>query len=152
MNEIEVKLKPLAVILIIIIFILSLWLLGCTAIGTADRPAMMSKWRGQPVTENLLADINRYGNWAKKGDLTESGKCIDQAMYKANILKELGIPYKIGHCTIVRDPYKPVGHRFLVAQLKNKWMILDNGAVQNGVFEYKLVKKSTFGVINWRKE
>ena len=66
MNEIEVKLKPLAVILIIIIFILSLWLLGCTAIGTADRPAMMSKWRGQPVTENLLADINRYGNWAKK--------------------------------------------------------------------------------------
>ena len=75
MNEIEVKLKPLAVILIIIIFILSLWLLGCTAIGTADRPAMMSKWRGQPVTENLLAD-----------------------------------------------------------------------------FEYKLVKKSTFGATNWRKE
>jgi len=74
MND-EVKLKPLAVILIIIIFILSLWLLGCTAIGTADRPAMMSKWRGQPVTENLLAD-----------------------------------------------------------------------------FEYKLVKKSTFGATNWRKE
>ena len=74
MND-EVKLKPLAVILIIIIFILSLWLLGCTAIGTADRPAMMSKWRGQPVTENLLAD-----------------------------------------------------------------------------FEYKLVKKSTFGITNWRKE
>jgi len=74
MND-EVKLKPLAVILIIIIFILSLWLLGCTAIGTADRPAMMSKWRGQPVTENLLAD-----------------------------------------------------------------------------FEYRLVKKSTFGATNWRKE
>jgi len=74
MND-EVKLKPLAVILIIIIFILSLWLLGCTAIGTADRPAMMSKWRGQPVMENLLAD-----------------------------------------------------------------------------FEYKLVKKSTFGATNWRKE
>lgn len=74
-NEIEVKLKSLIVILIIIIFILSLWLLGCTAIGTADRPAMMSKWRGQPVTENLLAD-----------------------------------------------------------------------------FEYKLVKKSTFGATNWRKE
>ena len=67
MNEIEVKLKPLAVILIIIIFILSLWLLGCTAIGTADRPAMMSKWRGQPVTENLLADINLGAtNWRKE--------------------------------------------------------------------------------------
>lgn len=63
MNEIEVKLKPLAVILIIIIFILSLWLLGCTAIGTADRPAMMSKWRGQPVTENLLADISKKINF-----------------------------------------------------------------------------------------
>ena len=73
-------------------------------------------------------------------------------MYKANILKELGIPYKIGHCTIVRDPYKDKGHRFLVAQLKNEWMILDNGTVQDGVFEYKLVKKSTFGVTNWRKE
>ena len=75
MNEIEVKLKPLAVILIIIIFILSLWLLGCTAIGTADRPAMMSKWRGQPVTENLLADFeyklvkkSTFGatNWGKE--------------------------------------------------------------------------------------
>ena len=74
MND-EVKLKPLAVILIIIIFILSLWLLGCTAIGTADRPAMMSKWRGQPVTENLLADFeyrlvkkSTFGatNWRKK--------------------------------------------------------------------------------------
>jgi len=63
MNEIEVKLKPLAVILIIIIFILSLWLLGCTAIGTADRPAMISKWRGQPVTENLLADISKKINF-----------------------------------------------------------------------------------------
>ena len=62
MND-EVKLKPLAVILIIIIFILSLWLLGCTAIGTADRPAMMSKWRGQPVTENLLADISKKINF-----------------------------------------------------------------------------------------
>ena len=75
MNEIEVKLKPLAVILIIIIFILSLWLLGCTAIGTADRPAMISKWRGQPVTENLLADFeyklvkkSTFGatNWGKE--------------------------------------------------------------------------------------
>ena len=74
MND-EVKLKPLAVILIIIIFILSLWLLGCTAIGTADRPAMMSKWRGQPVTENLLADFeyklvkkSTFGttNWGKE--------------------------------------------------------------------------------------
>jgi len=63
MNEIEVKLKPLAVILIIIIFILSLWLLGCTAIGIADRPAMISKWRGQPVTENLLADISKKINF-----------------------------------------------------------------------------------------
>ena len=63
MNEIEVKLKPLAVILIIIIFILSLWLLGCTTIGTADRPAMMSKWRGQPVTENSLADISKKINF-----------------------------------------------------------------------------------------
>ena len=75
MNEIEVKLKPLAVILIIIIFILSLWLLGCAATGTADRPAMMSKWRGQPVTENLLADFeyklvkkSTFGatNWGKE--------------------------------------------------------------------------------------
>ena len=64
MNEIEVKLKPLAVILIIIIFILSLWLLGCTAIGTADRPAIMSKWCGRPVTENLPAEINLGAtNW-----------------------------------------------------------------------------------------
>ena len=75
MNEIEVKLKPLAVILIIIIFILSLWLLGCTTIGTADRPAMINKWRGQPVTENLLADFeyklvkkSTFGatNWGKE--------------------------------------------------------------------------------------
>ena len=51
---------------------------------------MMSKWRGQPVTENLLADINRYGNWAKKGDPTESGKCVDQTMYKANIFANNG--------------------------------------------------------------
>ena len=51
---------------------------------------MMSKWRGQPVTENLLADINRYGNWAKKGDPTESGKCVDQVMYKTNIFANNG--------------------------------------------------------------
>ena len=80
MNEIEKKKKEindlkfvhtvwmtimLALIIILLVFLVFAYM-GCAMIGTADRPAMMSKWRGQPVMENLFADINRYGNWAKK--------------------------------------------------------------------------------------
>lgn len=136
-------------------FMLILMLLlvkGCATIGTADKPTMMSKWRGEPVTENLLADINGWGNWYKKSNPLEPGNCVPQTTVKANILKELGIPYKIVHCTIVRDAYKPVGHRFLIAQLNNEWMVMDNGAVQDVVWEYKAVKRSTFGVENYQVE
>jgi len=77
---------------------------------------------------------------------------VPQTTVKANILKELGIPYKIVHCIIVRDAYNSVGHRFLIAQLNNEWMVMDNGAVQDVVWEYEAVKRSTFGIENYQVE
>ena len=138
----------LAFILILIFFMVH----GCATIGTADKPTMMNKWRDKPVTENLLADINGWGNWYKKSNPLEPGNCVPQTTVKANILKELGIPYKIVHCIIVRDAYNSVGHRFLIAQLNNEWMVMDNGAVQDVVWEYEAVKRSTFGIENYQVE
>lgn len=158
----------------IIFFLIAIWCMyGCAVLGTADRPTMMSKWKGLPVTENLLADINGYGNWHKKGTPTMpiaylddpqwerdlktpnkvSGGCADQAVIKKEILDELGIPNKYVHCSIIRNnPFYPAGHRFVIALLNNKWVVLDNGSVQDGVWEFEAVKKSTWGVINWRVE
>ncbi len=163
------------IILLAIAFLLLGCLTGCAAwqnlTGTADKSIMMSKWRGKPVTENLLADINGWGNWYKKGkpsmpvayldapqwerDLKApnkvSGGCAAQADVKAKILEELGIPHKVVHCEIIRnDPYHPSGHAFVIAQLNNKWMVLDNGSVCDAVFPFDEVKKSVSGVINYR--
>ncbi|MBU0907203.1 MAG: hypothetical protein KKE05_03540 [Nanoarchaeota archaeon] len=147
------------------------WTRFQSTIGTADKPTMMGKWRGQPVTENLLADINGWANWYAKGeprmpvayldapqwerDLKTpnkpSGGCVDQAVIKKEVLDELGIPNKYVHCSITRnDPYHPAGHRFVIALLNNKWMVMDNGAVQDVVWEFEAVKRSTSGVINYR--
>ena len=138
----------LACILIMILILFS----GCTTIGTASKENMVNKWKDKPVTENLLADINGWGNWYKKSNPLEPGNCVPQTTVKANILKELGIPYKIVHCTIVRDAYKPVGHRFLIAWAENEWKTMDNGSVCNAVFPYEAVKKAAWGVINYQVE
>jgi len=153
------------------LLIFSFW--GCATLGVANKDAMMQKWRGKPVTESLLADINGWGNWYKKGTPTmpvayldapqwerdlktsneTSGGCVDQAVIKKEVLDELGIPNKYVHCSITRnDPFHPSGHRFVIVLLNNKWMVMDNGAVQDVVWEFEAVKRSTFGVINYQVE
>lgn len=158
-------------ILAVLFFIFNL--IGCTHLGIADRATMMQRWQRQiannGITEHILWEVNEYGNWYAQGEkqypviyasedtdkpwwAPKDGKCVDQSELKLDILKELGISAKRGHCTITRDPYRPIGHRFVVAQLKDKRMILDNGAVQGCVWEYEAVKRSTWGVKDWRVE
>ena len=140
-------------LIIAIVFSLVCLAVGCSTLGTADRATMMQKWRGEKVDVELLADINAYGNYTKKGNPLEPGKCVDQAEYKASILKELGVPYTFWHCEVTRNnPWRPTGHRFLTAQLNGKEYIMDNGTVQDVVWEFEAVKGSTSGVINYQVE
>ena len=155
-------------VIAIMIFLVCL-AVGCTHLGIADRQAMMNKWRGQDVDIELLADINAYGNWYSQGEkqypvicadeetiknfVPKNDKCVDQATAKESILKELGISYKIGHCTITRDnPWSPTGHRFLVASINGKEYVLDNGSIQDGIFTFNEVQQSTWGVTDWMVE
>ena len=153
----------------LIIFSLVCIAIGCTHLGIADKESMMERWRGKPVTENLLDDINRWGNWYAQGEKqypaeyamekpeeikiekvapNKAGKsCLKQAETKLNILKELGIPAKLMHCVITRnDPWHPSGHAFVVATINGKDYIMDNGAVQDIVWEYREAIASTWGV------
>jgi len=146
------RMNCLSLAIMFFIMALSFWCLcGCGTLGTADKETMMQRWRGEPVNENLLADINAYGNYAKKGNPLEPGKCVDQTDYKASILKELGVPYRVVRCEVTRDnPWRSKGHKFLIAQVNNGWFVLDNGAIQDGIFEFYEVKRSTSGVTNYQ--
>ena len=139
----------LAIIATMIAFLLAVSILFCisgcaTTLGIADRPEMMARWKGMHGVA-LLEDLNRWGNWYSGRPF--EGKCVEQTETKMSILKELGIPCKRMHCEIWRyDPWHPIGHAFVLAQLNDKWYILDNGAVQDIPWEYEAVKKSTWGV------
>jgi hypothetical protein len=157
----------------LILLAITVLLIGCAHLGIANKETMMQRWRGQiadkGVTENTLWEINSYANWYAQGlkqypvaiaseeNLSggfkpEKGKCQDQTELKLSILYDLGTAAKRGHCTIVRDPYRPVGHAFAIAQFKNKWILLDNGAVQGDIWEYESAKRSTYGARDWRVE
>lgn len=127
-----------------IIFSLVCVAVGCAHLGTADRNTMMQRWQGKPISEHLLWEINSYANWYAP----KEGKCVAQTDLKLSILNELGIPAKRGSCTIVRDPYHPVGHAFVVSN----GYVLDNGTLQEGIEKIEAVKRSTFGVKDWRVE
>jgi len=168
-------------VIAIMIFLVCL-AVGCAHLGIADRETMMNRWRGQiaekGINRNTLWEINEYANWYAQGETQYPvaiaseenisggfkplpGKCVDQTETKISILKELGIPYKDGSCTIYRyDPYHPSGHGFLIACLPGKskiddydtWVTLDNGSVQDGVWSFGQVKRSTFGVTSYQVE
>jgi hypothetical protein len=136
----------------IIFFVLGclLWCVyGCTTIGTADKATMMQKWRGQKHTVALLDDINSWANWYHKGNPLERGKCVEQTEEKIFILNELGIPAKRMHCLITcDDPYHPISHAFVIAQLGNDWYLMDNGTINNCVWEYQETIKASWGITN----
>lgn len=160
-------------ILLAITILLSACLTSCVPLkqhlGMANREAMMERWRGKPVTENLLDDINRWGNWFAQGEKqypavyamekpeeiklekvgpNKIGKgCHKQMEIKLAILKELNIPARRMHCVITRnDPWHPTGHAFVVATINGKDYIMDNGAVQDVVWEYREAIASTWGI------
>ena len=131
--------------------ILTFFVSCCAIIGTADRATMIKKWSSKPVTVGLLDDINRWANWYEGRPF--EGKCVDQTEQKISILKEFGVPYKIVHCIVTRDdPWHPRAHRFLIGWAEGDWQTMDNGVVQDGVWPFLEVKKSTWGVINYRVE
>lgn len=131
-------------------------LFGCGTIGIADKPTMMNKWRGEKVNVETLADINGWCNYINQGDTSQNGghgKCVYQTEEKLRILKELGITGKRGHCLITRDdPWHPSGHAFAVAQLNGIDYLMDNGSLCDVVFPYEKVKKSVWGVTDYRVE
>lgn len=171
-------------ILLAITILFSVCFTGCLAhLGIADREVMMQRWKGQiakrGITEHTLWEITSYGNWYAQGPQEypveiasaenissfywkpQNGKCVDQTEAKISILKELGIPYKNGSCTIYRyDPWHPTGHAFAIVYLEGKskfndfdtWYVFDNGAVQDGIETYRDVKRSTYGAKDWRVE
>lgn len=128
-----------------LIFGLCLLLVGCAYMGVANKTTMMERWENKQPSVALLDDINGWANWYHHKPL-EKGQCADQADEKLAILKALNIPAKRMHCVITRDPYHPVGHAFVVAQLDGKDYIMDNGTVQDVVWEYSQALKSTWGI------
>jgi predicted transglutaminase-like cysteine proteinase len=134
----------------LLIAIALLMVVGCvglkTHLGIADRPEMMSKWQAMDRDVSLLDDINRWGNWYSKDTSKNHGQCSEQADVKESVLTELGFPFRRMHCTITREWGRPFGHAFLIAQLNGKDYIMDNGAVQDIVWEYESAIKSTWGI------
>ncbi len=130
---------------IIIIFLLTIWVTGCSTLGISDRQTMMEKWQSQKPSVELLADINEWANWNAKGNPTEPGKCVDQTEAKLAILKDLNIPAKRMHCTIDRDLNK-TGHSFVIASLNDKNYLLDNGTISNVVWVAPETLSSTWGI------
>ena len=125
--------------------------LGCSsfqvnALSTGTPQQMLVKWKAKPITVATLEDINGWGNWYVKDTSKEHGQCSEQADCKEAVLNELGIPFKRMSCTITREWGRPFGHAFLIAHLNDKDYIMDNGAIQDIVWEYTSAIKSTYGV------
>ncbi|HAX98966.1 MAG TPA: hypothetical protein DCY12_08820 [Candidatus Atribacteria bacterium] len=151
-----------------LIFLLVIWLAGCAHLGIADKATMMERWNGQIAKKGVaiqtLFEINEYGNWLKMGEPSfptvvgdeeglknwkqAPGNCADQTGAKLAILKELNIPAKRMHCAINRDAFlPPTGHAFCIAQAKDgKWYLMDNGAIDNCVWEYREMIAHSYGI------